>query len=142
MTDDTELDDLIERFGKDVVANAIDQGIDAVRYDLKRRTQESSGEVACSEEMAKIALDAALVAAEGAIGAFFSNHELVGGFSIKLVTEDGKEHDLSEAFGAPLAVAISEDGWPVSYSKYITRGWYEDRSSELKDAASSEAPKT
>jgi hypothetical protein len=105
---------LINRFGAEVVANAVDQGIDA---SLKYLNEHTSDKLNGYPE--GIVEKAVSFAAFHAMEAFFSNHDLVGGFKIEITKPDGSSFNLSEEFGAPLVVAFDDDGWLKEYSKHL-----------------------
>ncbi|TLP65924.1 hypothetical protein FEE96_10570 [Parasedimentitalea maritima] len=119
--DQNETESAIDMFARDVVANAFDQGVqaatlalnssDADLHTLNKQVHETPKKLSLRERQI------AMAAAEGALAAFFSNYELVGGFSIDLIRDDGSKFDLSEQFGAPLLVAFDRDGWLATHSK-------------------------
>ncbi|SHG44851.1 hypothetical protein [Cognatishimia maritima] len=92
----------IEQFGSEIVRNAVEQGMQEALNHIRYNTGK-----AASAHVEK----AIGIAARSAMRAFFSNHELIGSFSISLRTENGDTFDLAEEFGAPLIVAFDEDGW-------------------------------
>lgn len=116
---DSEVEKAIDTFGRDVVIHSDDSATDTAISYIEKSVAEGISSDEARTAAKKIAQNAAKIAAREAMRAFFSNHQLVGSFSIKIRVNDDCEIDLADEFGAPLSVAMFDDEWPARYSRYF-----------------------